>query len=63
RWVAPQIVVVSLAMAATGLLVVLPELFQGGNLLLAVASMFLHALAGTLLFPVVRRFLPRPEVL
>lgn len=62
RWVAPQIVVVALAMAATGLLVVLPELFQGRTLLLAAASVFLHALAGTFLFPVIRRFLPHPEV-
>jgi len=63
RLVAPQAVVVSVTMALTGLLVGLPNFIASRDLLFLISSIFLHALLGTIVFPLFVLLFPRREAI
>lgn len=63
RLVAPQAVAVSVTMAATGLLVGIPDFIITRDFLSLLSSIFLHALLGTIVFPFFVLLFPRREVI
>lgn len=62
RLIASRAVVVSVVMAATGILITIPDILISPGILLPIASALLHAVVGTAVFPIMRKIFPPVEV-
>lgn len=62
RLVAPRAVVVSVVMAATGIMMTIPDMLVSPGILLPIASALIHAVIGTVAFPIMKKLFPPVEV-